>query len=318
MDKKIKAILKKQHYGLVGKNAGVQICRWAKSSIRGGEGCYKQKFYNISSHQCCQMSPCIMNCQNSCLHCWRAIEFNEGEKVNNADEPEDIINGCIEAQRKMLSGFKGSKKINKKKFLEAQNPKHFAISLSGEPTLYPKLAELILELRKRGITSFLVTNGLLPEKLRELDKKKALPTQLYISLNYSNEDLFRKITKNKAKNAWKKFNESLELMNKLKTRKVIRMGLVRELNMDDEMIEEYAELIKKTDVDFVEVKGYMSIGFARERLGYERMPTHEEIREFARKLLTFLPKYKFLDEKEFSRVVLIGTGEKGKIKKSEV
>src|SRR3989344_9645706 len=113
------------------------------------------------------------------------------------------------------------------------NPKHFAISLIGEPTLYPKLAELILELRKQGKTSFLVTNGLLPEKLLELKKEKALPTQLYISLNYPDEKLFRRITKNKGRNAWKKLNESLELMRKLKTRKVMRMTLVRDLNMDD-------------------------------------------------------------------------------------
>ena len=44
----------------------------------------------------------------------------------------------------------------------------FAISLTGEPTLYPKLPELIKEIHSRGKTSFLVTNGQHPEVLQKL------------------------------------------------------------------------------------------------------------------------------------------------------
>ena len=320
-DQNWKTILTKQHYALVGEHSGIQICRWTKKSLLNQGFCYKEKFYGIKSHECCQMSPAVMWCQNQCEHCWRAIELNLGSKLRRIDEPEKIISECIKAQRKMLSGFKGNNKVNMKKWKEAQEPKQFAISLSGEPTIYPKLVELILELRKRKITSFLVTNGLLPEKILELKKKKALPTQLYVSLNYPNEKIFRKITKNNARNAWKKFNETLILMRKLKTRKVIRMTLVRDLNMDDNMIKDYAKLVKKTKCDFIEIKGYMSIGFARQRLGYERMPVHSEIRDFALKLLKYLKsgKYKFLDEKKESRVVLLGKDKKKmKIGKSEI
>lgn len=264
------------------------------------------------------MTPNI-DCQNQCLHCWRAIELKWNGKTEKIDTPQQIIKKSIKEQKIILSGFKGSKKTNKKKFQESFNPEHFAISLSGEPTLYPKLAELILELRKQRKTSFLVTNGLLPEKLIELKEKNALPTQLYVSLNAPNEKLFRKITKNKAENAWEKFNETLALLPKLKTRKVIRMTLVRELNMDEKVIEEYAKLIRKAQPDFVEVKGYISVGFARKRLGYDRMPSHEEIKDFSEKILKFLPKCKFLDEKIYSRVVLLGKNKsKMKIRKGEV
>ena len=34
-------------------------------------------------------------------------------------------------------------KVPKEKFLDAQNPKHVAISLNGEPTLYNQLSEYI-------------------------------------------------------------------------------------------------------------------------------------------------------------------------------
>jgi len=310
MDDTVRQILKKQHYAIAGNHSGIQICRWTKKSLRGEGECYKEKFYGISSHGCCQMSPCFL-CQNKCLHCWRAIELEHG-KIKKFDNPKEIIEKCILAQRKMLTGFKGNNKTERKKWKEAQNPSQFAISLSGEPTIYPYLAELILELRKRKITSFLVTNGLLPEKILELKKKKALPTQLYVSLNYSNEKIFRKLTRNKARNSWEKLNETLKLMRNLNTRKVIRINLIRNFNMDDKMIKDYAKLIKRALPDFIEIKGYMSVGFARQRLGYERMPLHYEIRDFSRKLLKLLKseKYNFLDEKIVSRVVLLGKSRK--------
>ncbi len=233
-------------------------------------------------------------------------------KIKKIDKPDKIIKDCILAQRKMLSGFGGNKNLNRKKFKEAQEPEHFAISLIGESTLYPYLGELIEELRKKRKTSFLVTNGLLPEKLKELERKNQLPTQLYISLNSSNKKDYEKWHKSKMKNAWKKFNKSLGIMKKLrnKTRTIIRMTLVKDLNMKNENIKGYTKLIKKAMPLFVEVKGFVSVGFARERLGYEKMPSHEEIKEFARKLEKELKKqgtkYRFLDEKIESRVELLG------------
>ncbi|MFH1500667.1 MAG: 4-demethylwyosine synthase TYW1 [archaeon] len=318
MNKNFKEILRKQHYALVGNHSAIQVCRWAKKSLIDDGECYKEKFYGIKSHLCCQCSPAVVWCQNKCLHCWRAIEYTLGEKIIlELDDPKDIIDKLIEAQRKMLSGFKGNNKINMKKFKDAQNPKHFAISLSGEPTIYSKIGELIKELRKRKLTSFLVTNGLMPNRLMELGKKKQLPTQLYISLNYPNEKIFREITRNKSKQAWKNFNKTLELLPKLRTRKVLRMTLVKDLNMSN--TDDYAKLILKASPDFVEVKGFMSVGFARKRLDYERMPNEKEVKEFAKKLSEKLPGYEVLAEKKESRVVLIGKDKcKMKIKPSEI
>jgi len=325
MNKKLIESLKKQHYGIVGNHSAIQICRWTKKSLIDKGECFKQKFYGIKSHLCCQMSCCAVFCQNKCLHCWRAIELTEGKDMEKKkiDKPNEIINGCIKQQRKLLSGFKGNEKVNKKKLKEAQEPMQFAISLTGEPTLYPKIGELISELRKKGKTSFLVTNGLNPEVLRKLNKNKQLPTQLYLSLNSPNKRLYNKWHNSKTKNAWKKFNKTLSIFPKLKTRKVIRMTLVKGINsnMKEEMIKEYAELIKKAKSDFLEIKGYMSVGFARNRkgMGYDAMPTYEEIKDYSKKIAKFLPNHKILDEHEFSRVVLIGKDKKKmRIKKSEV
>jgi len=220
-------------------------------------------------------------------------------------------------QRKLITGFKGNSNVDMKKFKEAQNPSQFALSLIGEPTLYSRIGELISLLRKKNISSFLVTNGLNPKKLVELGRKKQLPTQLYLSLNSSNKSNYLLWHRSKIKNSWQKFNETLKIFPKLKTRKVIRMTLVREENMNNE--EEYSKLISKASPDFIEVKGFMSVGYARKRFGYEKMPTHQEVKNFALRLLKFLPKYKLLDEQEFSRVVLLGKERrKMKIKREEI
>jgi tRNA wybutosine-synthesizing protein 1 len=325
--KKILDVLKKQHYAICSNTCGVQICRWNKKSLLNEGSCYKEKFYGIKSHECCQMSPCVMWCHNRCKHCWRAIEYNLGKKLDKKDveKPEKIIKDCIEAQRKLLSGFKGNKKINMKKFIDAQTPKHFAISLSGEPTIYPYLAELIKNLREQGKTTFIVTNGLNPKRILELEKKNALPTQLYISFNTFNKKMYEEWHNPLEKNAWEKYNKSLEIMKKLgkkkKTRTVLRMTLVRNMNMKDNQAKDYAKLILKASPDFVEAKGYMSVGYARQRLGYEMMPTHEEIKRFAKLLVKELKSsgYKILDEKVESRIVLLGKDKKRmKIKKSEI
>jgi len=316
ISEKVKETLGKQHYAIAGKHSAIQVCRWTKKSLLDEGFCYKQKFYGIKSHRCCQMSPAVMWCQNRCLHCWRPIELTIGHelKKENADNAKEIIKKCIEAQRKMLVGFKGNKKINPKKFEESKEPMQFAISLSGEPTIYPYIGKLIEELKKQGKTTFLVTNGLLPERLKEMQKNNQLPTQLYLSVNAPTKELFEKFTRPVIKNAWKKFNETIVLFPKLKTRKVIRISLVRDLNMED--ISGYAKIIEKAKPDFVEVKAFMSVGYARRRLAYERMPLHPEIREFAKKL-SKSAKLKILDEKKESRVVLLGKSKKNlKIKQN--
>jgi tRNA wybutosine-synthesizing protein 1 len=68
--------------------------------------------------------------------------------------------------------------------------------------------------------------------------------------------------------------------------------------------EKYAELIKKANPDFIEVKAYMFLGASRERLERENMPEHEDIVQFSKELLTFLPNYEIKDEHVSSRVVL--------------
>jgi len=313
VSEEIKKQLTKEGYCVVGEHSAVKICLWTKKSLRDEGVCYKEKFYGIKSHLCCQMTPALFNCQNKCVHCWRDLKYTYSNNVENPESPKKIIDGMIKAQQKLLTGFKIDKyskktqlsRANQKKYEEAQEPMQFAISLTGEPTLYPLIGDLISELSRRKKTSFLVTNGLYPEKLLELKEKKQLPTQLYISVNTSNEEDYKKFHRSSEKNAWQKLNESLKVMSTLKSRTVFRMNLVRNTNMSDEQLKEYADLIKIAKPSFVEIKGYVAVGHARERLGYDMMPDYDEMLEFSEKLAK-LSGLKLLDSHETSRAFVLG------------
>ncbi|GAH94498.1 unnamed protein product, partial [marine sediment metagenome] len=125
-----------------------------------------------------------------------------------------------------------------------------------------------------------------------------------------------KFHRSSMKDAWERLNETLELLGNLMCRTVFRINLVKNLNMIEP--ENYANLIKKASPLFIEIKGYISVGFARKRLGYERMPYHKDIVDFAEKLAKETG-LKILDEKKESRVVLLGKNrENMKIKKEEI
>ena len=305
VSEELKKKLVKQQYGFTGEHSAVKICNWTKRSLKNDGVCYKERFYGISSHLCCQITPTIGFCQSKCVFCWRDMDLSEGmetikesKTIKKLDEPEDIIRNSIEQQRKLLTGFGGNDKVDMQKFKEAQNPNQFAISLTGEPTLYPKLNELIKLLKKRKSSVFVVSNGLEPEIIKTLEP----PTQLYISLDAPTEELFLKIDRPMVKNAWSKLMKTLEYLGKKKTNTAIRITLIKELNMT--MPEKYAELIEIANPTYVEVKAYMHVGSSRERLERKNMPTHKQVREFSKEIIKYC-NYEIKDEQEESYVVLL-------------
>jgi tRNA wybutosine-synthesizing protein 1 len=293
-------LLQRQGYGFAGEYSAVKLCTWLKKSLRDKDYCYKQKFYGIKSHLCCQMSPSVGFCQNKCVYCWREMELTLGVAMKAADDPAALVNSCIEQQRKLLSGFGGDADVNEKKLAEAQEPMHFAISLTGEPTLYPHLGLLIKELHSRGKTSYLVTNGLLPEVLQEIE----VPTQLYLSVESPNKKIYGKLVNSSYDDAWERQQKSLSVLRGLRgrTKTVLRMTAIKGMNMVEP--EGYAEMIGKAEPDFVEVKAYMFVGSSRQRLSIGNMPLHTEVRDFAMKVAD-AAGYRVKDEKKESRVVLL-------------
>jgi len=303
------SLLKKQQYYFVGNHSAVKICEWTKKSLRGEGTCYKEQFYGIRAHLCCQMSVTVTFCQNRCIFCWRDLAQTKGSDFSSVeaeliDMPKEIAENSVIGQQKLLEGFAGFSGTDMKKFEESKNPMHYAISLTGDALLYPHLDEFILELHKAGKTTFLVTNGLAYETLEKLDGKNALPTQLYISVDAPNKDLFEKIDRATIPDAWNRFLTSLKLLNtfKDKTRTTLRITTIKNLNMCD--LEGYKKLIEISNPTFIEVKSYMWVGGSRERLRIQNMPTHFETKDFASQICN-VTGYKIIDEKENSRVVLL-------------
>jgi len=283
-------------YRIIGNHSAVEICHWTKESLRKNRVCFKQKFYGIESHRCLEMTPALIWCTHKCQFCWRPLEFTIcGEP--KPDDPKEIVDGCIGQRRLLLTGFKSY--VDEKKWKEAVKPTNAAISLAGEPTLYPRISELIEEFHKRKMTTFLVTNGTRPDRLESLH---AEPTSLYISLCSPDKKTYLKVHQPLIKDGWKKLNESLELMKSFNCRKVIRLTLVKELNLKEP--QKYAKLILKAEPDFIEPKSYMWVGESQKRLPKEAMPLMGDVRSFAQKLSEYVG-YKIKDEDEASRVVLL-------------
>ena len=302
-------MLKNQKYHLVGRHSAVKRCRWLYEALVHDRPCYKQKFYGIKSHQCLQMTPAVFYCTLRCRFCWRAQSGDLGLKweetqLPNWDDPEDIIEGCIEEQLRILSGYKGNPKANPEKYREALTPRHAAISLAGEPTLYSPLGDLIKGFHEHGFTTFLVTNGTVPQALSQLSEE---PTQLYVSVSAFDRKTYVKTCRPQIPDAWERLNETLSLLPSFKCPTVIRITLVRNLNL--KYPELYARLIEKANPTYVEPKAYMHVGFSRLRLGFKNMPTHREIQDFATRLAEEMG-YNILDEAQESRVVLLSRLEK--------
>jgi len=302
-----KKALEKASYEIVGNHSAVEICGWTKKSLKGdSDGCYKQKFYGIRSHQCTQMTPAAVACDQKCVYCWRANEMFSGkqdlmEYAN--DDPVEVVQESIEAHLRKLTGFGGNPKIDQNKYEESRTVRHFAISLTGEPTLYKRLPGMLRELRRRKISSFLVTNGLHPEMVERLRDEDSLPTQLYMSLDAPDEATWKKIDIPLIPNFWDKIRGTLKLMDGLKTRKVLRMTVVKGWNDFD--IPGYADLIRLAgERVMIEVKSYMHLGPARKRLSQNNMLSYEEVSEFSNNLASELG-WKVIDEAPNSLIALV-------------
>jgi tRNA wybutosine-synthesizing protein 1 len=276
-----------------------------KQSLLFGRHCYKQAFYGISSHRCLQMTPAINHCTQMCLFCWRLQNFTEKE-LRTPDEPEFILEKALQAQRKLITGFKGDPRCDQKKWAEANEPNMLACSLSGEPTLYPRLGEFFDACHRKGITTFLVTNGTTPEVLANLDP---LPKQLYVSVVAPTKDVYKKICAPLLPDGWEKIQQTLEMLPSLDTTTVIRHTLVHDWNADEKYVEQYARLDEKASPTFIEPKGYVFVGASRNRLHFSNMPTHEHIRAFGHRLAESLG-YELVMEKADSLVVLLARQQK--------
>lgn len=291
--------LENQQYRIVGNHSAVKVCGWTKNMIKGEGGCYKLTFYGIMSNQCMQMTTSI-SCANRCTFCWRGYKAPVSKDWKWAvDDPKEIIEGSKKAHRKLLSGFGGSKNANPKVYEKSKTIKHVALSLTGEPIFYPRINEAIEEFNKQGVSTFLVTNAQYPEQIRDLKPV----TQLYISVDAPTKETLKHIDNPLFKDNWERMLQSLDYLAQKKQRTCIRLTMVKDVN--NHAFEKYAELIKRGNSDFVEIKAYMFVGASTLRLKKDNMPKHEEVVAYAKELEKYLPEYEIVSEHISSRVVML-------------
>ncbi|XP_041851100.1 S-adenosyl-L-methionine-dependent tRNA 4-demethylwyosine synthase TYW1 [Melanotaenia boesemani] len=296
----LREALTRQGYKLIGSHSGVKLCRWTKSMLRGRGGCYKHTFYGIESHRCMETTPSLA-CANKCVFCWRHHTNPVGTEWRwKMDPAEKILEDALQKHQNMIRQFRGVPGVKPERYEEGLAVKHCALSLVGEPIMYPEINTFIRLLHRHHISSFLVTNAQFPEEIRGL-----MPvTQLYVSVDASTKDSLKKIDRPLFKDFWSRFLNSLRALGEKRQRTVYRLTLVKAWNVEE--MQAYAELIALGQPDFIEVKGVTYCGeSSASSLTMANVPWHQEVVAFVQQLADMLPQYEIACEHEHSNCLLI-------------
>ncbi|KAH1120054.1 hypothetical protein AAZX31_17G237100 [Glycine max] len=305
----IRANLEKQGYKIIGSHSGVKLCRWTKAQLRGRGGCYKHSFYGIESHRCMEATPSLA-CANKCVFCWRHHTNPVGKSWQwQMDDPIEIVNSAIDLHTNMIKQMKGVPGVTLERLSEGLSPRHCALSLVGEPIMYPEINALVDELHKRRISTFLVTNAQFPEKIKSL---KPI-TQLYVSVDAATKDSLKAIDRPLFGDFWERFIDSLTALKEKHQRTVYRLTLVKGWNTEE--VDAYSKLFSLGEPDFVEIKGVTYCGSSTtSKLTMDNVPWHADVKAFSEALaLKSQGEYEVACEHAHSCCVLLAKTNKFKI-----
>uniref|UniRef100_A0A8B9YHG4 Radical SAM core domain-containing protein n=1 Tax=Bos mutus grunniens TaxID=30521 RepID=A0A8B9YHG4_BOSMU len=252
------------------------------------------------SHRCMETTPSLA-CANKCVFCWRHHTNPVGTEWRwKMDQPEMILKEAIENHQNMIKQFKGVPGVKEERFEEGMTVKHCALSLVGEPIMYPEINKFLKLLHECKISSFLVTNAQFPAEIRDLKPV----TQLYVSVDASTKDSLKKIDRPLFRDFWQRFLDSLKALAAKQQRTVYRLTLVKAWNVDE--LQAYAELVSLGNPDFIEVKGVTYCGeSSASSLTMANVPWHEEVVRFVCELVDLIPDYEVACEHEHSNCLLI-------------
>ncbi|CAI7774193.1 unnamed protein product [Closterium sp. NIES-53] len=228
---------------------------------------------------CMEATPSLA-CANKCVFCWRHHTNPVGKSWRwKVDEPEDIVEGALAGHVQMIKQMKGVPGVKPERLAEAMTPRHCALSLVGEPIMYPHINRLLALLHGRRISSFLVTNAQFPDKITHLHPV----TQLYVSVDAGTKESLKAIDRPLFGDFWERFTASLSALRSKQQRTVYRLTLVTGWNTDELLA--YAQLLKLGQPDFIEIKGVTYCGSTgASSLTMQNVPYHEDVRRFAAEL----------------------------------
>jgi tRNA wybutosine-synthesizing protein 1 len=281
--------LKKEGYKLIGTHSAVKLCRWTKHQLRGRGGCYKHTFYGITSYQCMEATPSLA-CANKCVFCWRHHKNPVAKEWKwKTDDPHYIVDQAVKTHIQMIKETKGIPGVRMDRWKEAHTVKHCALSLVGEPIMYPRIDELLGDLHSRKISTFLVTNGQHPAAIEQIRPI----TQLYVSVDAPTQESLIAVDRPLFNDAWDRLKESLCSLKSKGQRTVARLTVVKGWNTDE--VNGYAKLIALGKVSLVEVKGVTFCGKSdASNLNMSNSPWHHEVVELTRNLKEEIDKLRSL------------------------
>ncbi|GIL57225.1 hypothetical protein Vafri_12433 [Volvox africanus] len=271
----IRGSLTKQGYKLIGSHSGVKMCRWTKSMLRGRGGCYKHAFYGIESHRCMEATPSLA-CANKCVFCWRHHSNPVGKTWKwRMDPPDTIVETALDLHTRMVREYSGVPGVKPEAVAEGLQVRHCALSLVGEPIMYPEINALVDQLHSRGISTFLVTNAQFPDRIEQLNPV----TQLYVSVDAATPESLKAVDRPLFSDYWERFTACLSALRSKRQRTVYRLTLVKGWNMAE--LQAYASLVDLGRPDFIEIKGVTYCGSgAASSLTMANVPYHADVVEF--------------------------------------
>jgi tRNA wybutosine-synthesizing protein 1 len=207
------------------------------------------------------------------VFCWRHHKNPVGKEWRwKTDDPHFIVEQAVKTHVSMIKEAKGIPGVQMDRWQEAHTVRHCALSLVGEPIMYPRIDELLGDLHGRKISTFLVTNGQHPQSIETLRPI----TQLYVSVDAPTPESLIAIDRPLFNDAWDRLKRSLSSLKQKGQRTVARLTVVKGWNSDD--VEGYAKLIALGHVSLVEVKGVTFCGKSdASNLNMSNTPWHHEV-----------------------------------------
>lgn len=164
------------------------------------------------------------------------------------DDPYYIVDQAVQAHVRMIREARGIPGVLPQRWNEALTVRHCALSLVGEPIMYPRIIELLGDLHNRKISTFLVTNGQHPLAIESL----CPVTQLYVSVDAPTPKSLVEIDRPLFSDAWERLCQSLTCLKDKGQRTVARLTVVKGWNSNE--VEGYANLIALGRCSLVEVR----------------------------------------------------------------
>lgn len=212
-----------------------------------------------------EMTPSLA-CANKCVFCWRHHKNPVGREWRwQTDQPLELVESAIANHQQMIKQLKGVPGVQPERWNEAFRVRHCALSLVGEPIIYPYINEFVDLLHQRDISSFLVTNAQFPDKIDSIQ----LVTQLYVSVDAATKDSMKQVDRPIFADFWERFLASLDSLSRKGQRTVFRLTLIKGWNTEELL--NYAELVERGKPSFIEIKGVTYCGTSKASVRQKRI-----------------------------------------------